>query len=187
MYYISKSIEVKGFYWDVELFPEKIYHILAYQVILLFIVSFQEELTCRAYLIKNLAYKKPIVPIVISSTIFMFLHTQNISPNSLVTKIGLINIFIIGLIYGYYYYYTNDLWFIIGTHFSWNFVMGSFFSLPISNDKSVGILDVDIIGKDFIIGGEFGPEGGLVVSLFLIIMFITIHIYVKKYCIKTQY
>lgn len=169
---MTGSIEIKGFYWKLNPFGAPILPILTYQIILLFIVGFQEELACRAYLIKNLNWTKPYIAITIPALIFTFLHVDNLANFSTNLVIGLSTIFIIGLLYGCYFYYTGDLWLVIGSHFSWNFVLGSVFGFSISGDKSIGLIVTEVKGSTLLTGGDFGPEGGFVVFGMFFIVFI---------------
>ncbi len=178
------SVRLEGFYWQVNPSDNGLGIAIVYDCILLLLVGFQEELLNRAYLIKNLGGWKPWKAILLSSLIFSALHLMNPGIDFInafqTSALGLLNIFIIGWIYGLYYYHTSDLWLITGAHFSWNFMQGSVMGLPISGDVSKGILVSTVNGSKLLTGGQFGPEGGLLVTGSLILMLVATKVYLGR-------
>ena len=198
---LCSAVEIKGLYWEVNPYLEPIKSYIIYQSIILLLAAFQEELVCRAYLINNfsqsanfiiskirktiinLGYfkKKPhlfkiYLSIIPAAIIFSFLHFWNVIEKDYNFYIGILNIFIAGIIYGYYYYMTADLMGAIGVHFGWNFFMGPILGFSISGvSDGKSIMEIALNDKLKIInGGDFGPEGGVVVTVLFIIILITL-------------
>ena len=123
-----------------------------FQLIGLILVAFQEEFFHRAYLINNLKALRPAFVIIATSIVFSGAHIISIGFDELVkqpliTTVGLMNILIIGLIYAYYFFNKKDLWFVIGAHLSWNFLMGPIFGFPISGLPGKGLLSIEESGS----------------------------------------
>lgn len=136
---------------------------------LLFInVSFSEEILFRGYILKNFLYSfNPSVALLVSALIFVLFHGLN--PN--INILGLINLFLAGILLGISYTYTKNLWFPIALHFSWNFFQ-SLFGFNVSGLNSYSLIEFSITEPNIINGGKFGFEGSIlsiIVQLFLIL------------------
>lgn len=137
-----------------------------------------EEIVTRGWLLNVLSNKYNIgVGLLISSTLFGLMHLSN--PN--VNYIAVINIILVGLFYGFYVIKTNDLWAVCGMHTAWNFAQGNLFGFEVSGiDVSVGsLIDLNLVGSDFITGGIFGPEAGIVAT-FILLVSIGILLFIDK-------
>lgn len=136
-----------------------------------------EEIVTRGWLLNVLSNKYNIgVGLLISSTLFGLMHLSN--PN--VNYIAVINIILVGL-YGFYVIKTNDLWAVCGMHTAWNFAQGNLFGFEVSGiDVSVGsLIDLNLVGSDFVTGGIFGPEAGIVAT-FILLVSIGILLFIDK-------
>lgn len=167
---ITGFVNIVGFFWDINPLHDPLAYIIIYQVLLLVAVAFQEELLFRAYIFLNLKWLRPIYAILISSILFSLIHLLGADQININVIIGLFNFFLFGLIYGYYFHRTGDLWLIIGAHFGWNFTMGSILGFSISGDASKGIFVTQLVGNPIFSGGQFGPEGGIITTLTILIM-----------------
>lgn len=145
-------------------------------LIFFIIVGFYEEILFRAYPITNLseglnkgnsvAKKALIGAYVLSAIIFGLFH----SGNSNVTILGVINIILLGLFFGLPYIMSGELSMSIALHISWNFFQGLFFGFPVSGEQSnISIIAIEQGGPEIWTGGAFGPEGGLLVSIALLV------------------
>nr|WP_317333694.1 type II CAAX endopeptidase family protein [uncultured Romboutsia sp.] len=137
-----------------------------------------EEIVTRGWLLNILSTKYNIgVGLLISSTLFGLMHLTN--PN--VNYIAVINIILVGLFYGLYVIKTNDLWAVCGMHTAWNFAQGNLFGFEVSGiDVSVGsLIDLNLVGSDFVTGGIFGPEAGIVAT-FILLVSIVILLFIDK-------
>ena len=126
-----------------------------------------EEIVTRGWLLNVLSTKYNIeVGLLISSTLFGLMHLTN--PN--VNYIAVINIILVGLFYGLYVIKTNDLWAVCGMHSAWNFAQGNIFGFKVSGlDVSIGsLIDLNLVGSDFVTGGIFGPEAGITATFILL-------------------
>ena len=137
-----------------------------------------EEIVTRGWLLNVLSTKYNIgVGLLISSTLFGLIHLTN--PN--VNYIAVINIILVGLFYGLYVIKTNDLWAVCGMHSAWNFAQGNIFGFKVSGlDVSVGsLIDLNLVGSDFVTGGIFGPEAGITAT-FILLASIGILLFIDK-------
>ena len=137
-----------------------------------------EEIVTRGWLLNVLSTKYNIgVGLLISSTLFGLMHLTN--PN--VNYIAVINIILVGLFYGLYVIKTNDLWAVCGMHSAWNFAQGHIFGFKVSGlDVSVGsLIDLNLVGSDFVTGGIFGPEAGITAT-FILLASIGILLFIDK-------
>ena len=137
-----------------------------------------EEIVTRGWLLNVLSTKYNIgVGLLISSTLFGLMHLTN--PN--VNYIAVINIILVGLFYGLYVIKTNDLWAVCGMHSAWNFAQGNIFGFKVSGlDVSVGsLIDLNLVGSDFVTGGIFGPEAGITAT-FILLASIGILVFIDK-------
>ncbi len=148
-------------------------------------VSIWEEGFFRSYLIPNLKEgvhvswisKKwaIIIAVFLSSFIFSLGHAANPGASYLST----FNIFVAGAVLAYPFIVTGSMGLSVGLHFSWNYFQSTVFGLPVSGTHfSPSFLQSDVIGTELFTGGEFGPEGGIIGFIGLIVMIIFTHIYV---------
>lgn len=133
-----------------------------------------EEALARGWMLPTLAARyKPWVGILLSSLFFAVLHGLN--PN--LSLIALLNLFLFGLFAAFYALREGSLWGISALHSVWNWVQGNFFGLQVSGTEAGGgmLLNLQETGADWLTGGGFGPEGGLAVTLMLLLgIFVTL-------------
>lgn len=183
--WLTGTIEITGFGWQRNgtsywLIPLFIYFIQMASV------GFYEELIVRGYILRNLSEGlsiKKITPfwsvflaIIISSALFGLGHAGN--PN--VTWLALTNILLAGIMLALPFVITGRLSLSIGLHFSWNFAQGGIFGFHVSGlDVRNSLIGIQQSGPDWWTGGVFGPEGGIIgVMGMLLIVCITL-IYLK--------
>lgn len=136
-------------------------------------VAVFEELFHRGFLITNLAEgldaERPRRGIACAMTALLFggLHLTNEGAGPLA---GL-NIGLLGLVLGLLYVRTGSLSMSVGLHFAWNLVMGPVLGMPVSGyAPRVALLQSGSIGPETWTGGAFGPEGGAMTSIVLIVV-----------------
>ena len=106
------------------------------------------------------------MPILASSLIFAYLHKDN--PN--INIMAYINIFLIGIIWGYYFIKTNDLYMPIGMHFAWNFIQGPIMGFNVSGINFLGLAKSQIVNEGILVGNAFGPESSILITILLVIL-----------------
>ncbi|MGL5153215.1 MAG: CPBP family intramembrane glutamic endopeptidase [Clostridium sp.] len=120
--------------------------------------------------------------VLISSTFFSLLHILN---NGL-TTLALINLSLFGVFAALYALYSKNIWGICALHSSWNFAQGNLWGFSVSGNDIMGntLMQSRNIGSNIINGGAFGPEGGLCVTLVLVVGIISIIFLQKRKTIK---
>jgi len=133
---------------------------------LFILVAISEETICRGYILNILnQMEKPWLSVVMSSAIFAVMHIAN--PNA--KLVGILNIFLVGLLFSFMYIRTKSLWMPIGYHFTWNYFQGNIFGFPVSGQtQQSGIYIIKSIKENIFTGGAFGPEGGILTSIVII-------------------
>jgi len=103
--------------------------------------------------------------------------------NSCATVLSFINLTLSGFFFALYAINTGNIWVVCGLHLGWNFAQGNIYGLSISGEQGTNnsLFISKILGTDILTGGNFGPEGGLITTLFLVfaILFISLILYKK--------
>ena len=111
--FIFNLIEVKLTYFS---FYDQIFYFFLFAI-----VSLNEEIAIRGYILQNLSQSfNKYIALAISSLVFMLMHIGN--PN--IGVLPLVNLFLAGMFLGIYTVHKNNLWFPIGMNFSWNYLKG---------------------------------------------------------------
>jgi membrane protease YdiL (CAAX protease family) len=142
--------------------------ILVLLVLLLF-GAMGEEMMFRGYGFQVLiGAVGPFATILPVSVLFAFLHAGN--PN--VTPLGLANTALWGVLLGYAFYRSGDLWLPIGLHVGWNW------TLPLLGTNLSGFT-MNLTGYamhsqagPLWSGGDYGPEGSLSTSFVVVLLFL---------------
>lgn len=127
-----------------------------------------EEVLTRGFLLPVVSVRYgPVLGIILSSSVFAILHLLN--PN--VSVIAILNLFLFGVFAALYALYEESLWGICAIHSVWNWAQGNLFGFEVSgtNASYSTLFNLAETGPDWITGGAFGPEGGLAVTLILLI------------------
>lgn len=127
-----------------------------------------EEALARGWLLPVIgARHKPLWGIIVSAVVFAVYHSLN--PN--VSPVAFVNLFLFGFFTALYVLYEGGLWGVCGIHAAWNWAQGNLFGLEVSGTLPAGgtLFNLMETGPDVITGGPFGPEGGLAVTVVLII------------------
>lgn len=155
---------------------------LVIQIILGFIAfvfgSIQEELLLRGYVLRNFMQSmRNWFAVIITGLIFALLHFFN--PN--MDLLGLINIFLAGVLFGVYYIHRRNLWFPIGLHLTWNFFQGTVYGIPVSGKPLPSIITSSVSGPKLLSGGGFGIEASIIGTVVLLIGIVGFQIYYSKH------
>ena len=109
----------------------------------------------------------PFATILPVSVIFGVVHWAN--PHH--SRIGVVNTFLWGVLLGYGFLRSRDLWLPIGLHFGWNVVLPLFgvnlSGLTIEVTRYSYQWDLSPVWS----GGDYGPEGGLLATIFVVALF----------------
>jgi membrane protease YdiL (CAAX protease family) len=146
--------------------------------ILFILVGIDEEMFARGYCMTVLKQtgNKWIV-IIVSSIIFSLMHSLNPS----MSFISYLNLFLFGLFTAYMFIKSGNLWLSIGYHITWNYFEGNVFGFQVSGQSANGIYNVHNQVNNIINGGNFGPEGGVVVTFILLMGLIYMWKFYKPY------
>ncbi|HYW45553.1 MAG TPA: type II CAAX endopeptidase family protein [Bryobacteraceae bacterium] len=128
-----------------------------------------EELFFRGYafqlLLANLGPYATIVPV---GVLFGLLHSSN--PN--INGVAIANTAGFGILFGYAYLRSRDLWLPIGLHFGWNFTL-PLFGVNLSGLRmNVTGYELAWDGGRLWSGGAYGPEASLLTSAVLVVLFL---------------
>jgi len=138
-----------------------------------------EEMLFRGYafqvLVKAIGPFATILPL---GVLFGLAHSNNLN----FTGLALLNTVLWGIVLGYSFIVSGDLWLPIGLHFGWNW------TLPLLGVNlsgfTMGVTGYSLHWKigGLWSGGEYGPEGGLLTSAVVVLLFI----YLRKAPIQHQ-
>ena len=133
---------------------------------LFIVVSLNEEIAIRGYILHNLCQSfNKYIALIISSFVFMGMHLGN--PN--IGMLPLANLFLAGIFLGVYRIHKNNLWFPIGAHLMWNYLQGPIYGFEVSGNKINSLFEQKLQGHEVLTGGNFGYEGSIILTVFLII------------------
>ena len=128
-----------------------------------------EEILFRGYgfqvLLRSTGPYTAILPV---GVLFGAMHSSN--PHA--SNLGLVNTAGFGMLFGYAFWRSRDLWLPFGLHFGWNFTL-PFFGTSLSGVK-MGVTGYELQWKagELWSGGEYGPEASISTSLVLLAIFI---------------
>jgi membrane protease YdiL (CAAX protease family)/8-oxo-dGTP pyrophosphatase MutT (NUDIX family) len=138
----------------------------AIEAVALLLLATAEEVAFRGYLQRVLvSWRGPVLGTVVTSILFALYHTLN--PN--LGPVGLLNIFVAGVVFAIATERSGTLWLATGYHFFWNLTQGPIMGMPVSGTTWRGLLSLETDGAELWTGGPFGPEGGLVVTIVLLL------------------
>ena len=141
---------------------------IAFFLVAFLIQGMAEEALLRGYLMTSLARKLKVWPaILISALFFAVLHTGNAG----FSIIAFINIFLFGVFTGVFMLKRGSIWAVGAIHAAWNFFQGNVFGFNVSGiEKFDSIFTSTQSNVDAILhGGAFGLEGGLGVTITLLV------------------
>jgi membrane protease YdiL (CAAX protease family) len=127
-----------------------------------------EETLTRGFLLPIFGIRfNPFWGVVISSVLFASLHLFNANLN----LIAMVNLFLFGVFASIYAMREGSLWGVFAIHSFWNWAQGNLFGLEVSGSKFGGttLFNLKEVGPDVLTGGAFGPEGGLAITLILVV------------------
>jgi membrane protease YdiL (CAAX protease family) len=135
------------------------------------LVSAQEELMCRGYVLTNLAeglhWRRNgprwaiVLSTLLSAALFGALHLLNPHTSSMSS----LSAFLGGIVLALGYVLTGELAIPIGFHTTWNLFQANVFGFPVSGEdfSSATLFATERTGPDLLVGDAFGPESGLLI------------------------
>lgn len=134
--------------------------LLATLVVLLF-AAVNEELMFRGFPLQILMDGLGEWPgIIAMSVLFGAVHLSN--PNASI--LGTVNTIIAGVLLSLAYVRTRSLWTSYAIHIGWNVGLGFVLGFALSGLDIASLWTTGVAGSDTILGGKYGPEGGLLAT-----------------------
>jgi membrane protease YdiL (CAAX protease family) len=161
-------------YFDKVPASEHVWASVAFIGFVLLFGAFGEEMLFHGYafqlLVRRIGAFATILP---AAVIFGLAHMGNEHSNWL----GIGNTMLWGVLFGYSYLRTGALWLPIGLHFGWNVVL-PLFGANLSG-ITMGVTGYALHWKtsDFVSGGAYGPEGSILTTGVVVILFFVLHRY----------
>jgi hypothetical protein len=169
-------IRVDGFAWQMQPWSATLGE-LAILLLVFIAVGWYEELLTRGYWLQNLSEGlNRFWGVLISSSVFGLLHATN--PNA--SPIAVAWLVVAGLFFAYAYLATRSLWLPIGLHIGWNFAEGPIFGFPVSGTTSGSLIIQTPTGPEWLTGGGFGPEAGIILIVGLLLGTAIIFFYTRR-------
>jgi uncharacterized protein len=124
-----------------------------------------EEWIVRGYVYHALRerWSAPAVAVA-TSLLFAAMHAAN--PGF--TALAFANTFLAGMVLAALVERSGSLWPAAIAHGVWNFAVSSLLSLPVSGVRIFRLLEVSLAGPEAVAGGEYGPEGSLLLTPILV-------------------
>jgi hypothetical protein len=128
-----------------------------------------EEILFRGYPLQTFTRAKLfLIGLILTSVLFATAHNGNPSANPFSWG----NTFMAGIWLGIAYLKTRNLWFPLGVHWAWNWVLASVLGLPVSGIDEFykhSIWQGIDHGPTWLTGGHYGIEGGAACTIALVI------------------
>ena len=127
-----------------------------------------EEAAFRGYPFQRLAETAgPVVAIAVIQVGFGLVHSDN--PN--VSRWGIANTALFGVLLALAYLRSRSLWLPWGIHFGWNAMLAVGLGLPMSGlTVFASVLHTHVRGPRWLTGGDYGIEGGALVTGLIVAM-----------------
>lgn len=143
------------------------FRVIAFVAVLLWFGAAGEEILFRGYAFQRLlAALGPAATIVPVGVLFALGHAAN--PNA--TVLGLVNTAGFGIVFGYAFLRSRDIWLPIGLHFGWNVTLPAF-------GVNVSGLTINMTGHrmewtagPLWSGGEYGTEASVLTTVVLVLL-----------------
>ena len=128
------------------------------------IQGMSEEVLVRGYFMVSLNNRcRTAIAVIISSVAFSALHLLN--PG--ISLLALLNLTLFGVFMAVYILRTDNIWGACAIHSAWNFAQGNLVGIRVSGMSTLPTVAVmNPIGEQTLFhGGNFGLEGGLIVTI----------------------
>ncbi|SFR73178.1 CPBP family intramembrane glutamic endopeptidase [Anaeromicropila populeti] len=148
-----------------------------FYIIMFVAVGFAEEILSRGFVMGALRRSKNKWCIMSApAIIFGVLHLGNNG----VSWAAMINLILIGFAFSLAFYKSGNIWLPIGCHITWNIFQGCIYGFLVSGIETPTVINLAVKRKDIFTGGNFGPEGGILVTIISIVMLLFVQFYYRK-------
>ena len=124
-----------------------------------------EEVMFRGFMMSRTAARfGTVFAVCFSSGMFSLFHGLNLG----ISVLAVINLILIAVLFALISIWRDSIWVTCAAHTIWNFAQGGLFGLSVSGNVIEGSVITTSEGpnaSDIWTGGDFGPEGGLAVTL----------------------
>jgi len=129
-------------------------------LVLLALFAFGEELVFRSLMLSGLVVllRKQWLAVLVMAAVFGLAHVGN--PNASVLSV--VGNALGGIMYAVAFLGSKNVWLPTGLHFAWNFFQGPVLGFPVSGLDMGGLVQQTAGGPNWLTGGAYGPEAGLV-------------------------
>jgi membrane protease YdiL (CAAX protease family) len=137
-----------------------------------------EEVLFRGYAFQTLVRGIKFIPAsILVGALFGLAHLRN--PNA--SAFGIINTTLVSVLFCLAYWRTRSLWLPFGIHFAWNFSQTTLYGFRTSgvDFSRYELTRLTQFGTDWITGGAYGPEGGALATLAIILC--GVYIYFSRF------
>jgi membrane protease YdiL (CAAX protease family) len=118
-----------------------------------------EELLARGYILQGLVQGLGRIPAVLITS-FLFGLGHAVNPHA--GAFSVLNTTVAGIWLCAAYLKCRSLWLPTSLHVSWNFVLAFVYGFPVSGlDVSLPLIRQEERGPDWVTGGDYGPEAGI--------------------------
>lgn len=139
---------------------------------LLLLAALNEELVFRGFPLQILIDGLGEWPGMIAmSALFGAMHLSN--PNAGV--LGTLNTIIAGMLLSLAYVRTRSLWMSYAIHVGWNVGLGFVLGFALSGIDIASLWTTEVTGSNTILGGKYGPEGGLLATFIFTASAVIVH------------
>jgi membrane protease YdiL (CAAX protease family) len=153
----------------------------AFLLLVLLVAAANEEMLFRGYAFQRLVDSVgAIAAVALFSLLFGLSHLANPAH----TWVSTANTMLVGVPFAVAYLRSRSLWIPIGMHFAWNFIQGFVLGFQVSGlTFPFSLWQAEVGGADWLTGGRYGPEGGLVATAVIVLatgyVLVTKRIYVS--------
>ncbi|MCU1253218.1 MAG: family intrarane metalloprotease [Edaphobacter sp.] len=141
--------------------------LLLLNLVTLAVAALAEEVAFRGYSYRRLIEATgPVAATTLMSLLFGLGHVLNPGATWASTLVTILA----GVLLSLAWLRTHGLWLGWGLHFAWNASMGILFGLPVSGITDfASIVQTRAVGRPWLTGGEYGPEGAGITVIVLVI------------------
>ncbi|SCW32131.1 hypothetical protein SAMN02910456_00534 [Ruminococcaceae bacterium YRB3002] len=132
------------------------------------IQGMEEEVCCRGFMLTSLSRRYSVAfGVIANAVLFAALHLLNDG----ISVLAFINLVLFGLFASVMFVRTGNIWMCSAVHSIWNFVQGNFYGISVSGNELLDSVFRTSFNSSMTIwnGGDFGLEGGLGVTIVLVL------------------